>query len=217
MAAAAPPADDNYFKKKSLLKGIILGDSGVGKTSLLQRYVNNKFSSRYKATIGADFLTKDIVVGKKSVTLQLWDTAGQERFKSLSGAYYRGADCVLLVFDVNVAQSFTSLGAWHREFLTDRFTPNDPSARDFPFVVLGNKIDLDDRQVTREQAEKWCASVGVPASSFFEVSAKVDTNVQEAFECMARLADNRAKEDEDHAVQPLRLGPIDNGSKGCAC
>lgn len=74
----------------SLLKVIILGDSGVGKTSLMNQYVNSKFNSQYKATIGADFLSKQVQVGARTVTMQIWDTAGQERFQSLGVAFYRG-------------------------------------------------------------------------------------------------------------------------------
>lgn len=83
-------------RKKVLLKVIILGDSGVGKTSLMNQYVNKKFSNQYKATIGADFLTKEVIVDDRIVTMQIWDTAGQERFQSLGVAFYRGADCCVL-------------------------------------------------------------------------------------------------------------------------
>eukprot|EP00659_Diplonema_papillatum_P023464 gene23464-biopygen22501 len=83
--------------KKCILKVIILGDSGVGKSSLMNQFVNNKFDSRYKATIGADFLTAPIDIDGQLVTLQIWDTAGQERFQSIGSAYYRGADACMLV------------------------------------------------------------------------------------------------------------------------
>ena len=83
-------------RKKVLLKVIILGESGVGKTSLMNQYVNKKFSNHYIATIGADFLTKDIIVDDYLVTMQIWDTAGQERYQSLGVAFYRGADCCVL-------------------------------------------------------------------------------------------------------------------------
>merc|ERR1740130_1908566 len=96
-------------RKKVLLKVIILGDSGVGKTSLMNQYVNKKFSNQYKATIGADFLTKEVTVDDRLVTMQIWDTAGQERFQSLGVAFYRGADSCVLVFDVNVAKTFENL------------------------------------------------------------------------------------------------------------
>ena len=99
------------------LKVIILGDSGVGKTSLLNRYVNNKFDNRYQATIGADFRTKETEVEGTLVTLQIWDTAGQERYQSLGSAFYRGADACLLVFDLSSQESFRNLTAWHHEFM----------------------------------------------------------------------------------------------------
>merc|ERR1712188_167592 len=104
-------------RKKVLLKVIILGDSGVGKTSLMNQYVNKKFSNQYKATIGADFLTKEVMVDDRLVTMQIWDTAGQERFQSLGLAFYRGADCCVLVYDITNAESFSNLRAWRDEFM----------------------------------------------------------------------------------------------------
>merc|ERR1712130_265387 len=128
-------------RKKVLLKVIILGDSGVGKTSLMNQYVNKKFSNQYEATIGADFLTKEVQVDDRLVTMQIWDTAGQERFQSLGVAFYRGADCCVLVCDVNVQKTFENLDNWRDEFLIQA-SPNDQE--NFPFVVLGNKIDQDE-------------------------------------------------------------------------
>jgi len=93
------------------------GARSVGKTSLMNQYVNKKFSNQYKATIGADFLTKEVNVDDRLVTMQTWDTAGQERFQSLGVAFYRGADCCVLVFDVNVAKTFENLDSWRDEFL----------------------------------------------------------------------------------------------------
>eukprot|EP01084_Bolivina_argentea_P049714 91424_1 len=87
-------------KKKILLKVVILGDASVGKTSIRNRFVNDKFSKEYKATIGADFLTKEIFIDDKSVTIQIWDTAGQERFQSLGVAFYRGSDSCILLYDI---------------------------------------------------------------------------------------------------------------------
>ncbi|XP_028101619.1 ras-related protein Rab7-like isoform X2 [Camellia sinensis] len=104
-------------RRRTLLKVIVLGDSGVGKTSLMNQYVHKKFSQQYKATIGADFVTKELQIDDRLVTLQIWDTAGQERFQSLGVAFYRGADCCVLVYDVNVMKSFDTLNNWHEEFL----------------------------------------------------------------------------------------------------
>lgn len=139
----------------------------------MNQYVNKKFSNQYKATIGADFLTKEVMVDDRLVTmqvchsytsdpcskrgkkrfielslsnlaLQIWDTAGQERFQSLGVAFYRGADCCVLVFDVTAPNTFKTLDSWRDEFLIQA-SPRDPE--NFPFVVLGNKIDLENRQV----------------------------------------------------------------------
>jgi Ras-related protein Rab-7A len=177
-------------RKKVLLKIIILGDSGVGKTSLMNQYVNKKFSNQYKATIGADFLTKEVMVDDKLVTLQIWDTAGQERFQSLGVAFYRGADACVLVFDVNVAKTFENLNSWREEFLIQA-GPRDPE--NFPFIVLGNKIDLENsRVVSQKRAMAWCQSKGnIP---YFETSAKEAINVEQAFQTVAK---NAMKEEEE--------------------
>jgi len=177
-------------RKKVLLKIIILGDSGVGKTSLMYQYVNKKFSNQYKATIGADFLTKEVMVDEKLVTLQIWDTAGQERFQSLGVAFYRGADACVLVFDVNVAKTFENLNSWREEFLIQA-GPRDPE--NFPFIVLGNKIDLENsRVVNAKKAQAWCQTKGeIP---YFETSAKEAINVEQAFQTIAK---NAMKEEEE--------------------
>merc|ERR1712230_292978 len=121
-------------RKKVLLKVIILGDSSVGKTSLMNMYVNRKFNNQYKATIGADFLTKEVLVNhngdQRVVTMQIWDTAGQERFQSLGVAFYRGADACILVFDVTSKKSFDALDTWRDEFLVQA-SPTNPN--EFPF------------------------------------------------------------------------------------
>ena len=137
------------MSKKQLLKIIILGDSGVGKTSLMHQYVSKKFDNRYKATIGADFLTKDVEIDGQSVALQIWDTAGQERFQALGSAFYRGADACILVFDVTQQESFAHLTSWMEEF--------NIQAGKRDCVLIGNKTDLEDkRQVSSKVAQQWC-------------------------------------------------------------
>jgi len=168
-------------RKKVLLKVIILGDSGVGKTSLMNQYVNKKFSNQYKATIGADFLTKEVFVDDRQVTMQIWDTAGQERFQSLGVAFYRGADCCVLVYDVTAPNSFKSLDAWRDEFLIQA-SPRDPE--NFPFIVIGNKVDLETRAVSMKRGQGWCQSKNnIP---YFETSAKEAINVEQAFQTVAK-------------------------------
>ncbi|GMJ02202.1 RAB GTPase homolog G3A [Hibiscus trionum] len=203
------------LQNRTLLKVILLGDSGVGKTSLMNQYVHMKFSQQYKATIGADFVTKELQIDDRNVTLQIWDTAGQERFQSLGVAFYRGADCCVLVYDVNVTKSFDNLDNWHEEFLKQA-NPTDP--RTFPFILLGNKIDLDggnSRAVPEKKAKDWCASKeNIP---YFETSAKEDINIDAAFLCISKTALENERELDiyfqgipDVVTQTEKKG-------GCAC
>jgi len=187
-------------RKKVLLKVIILGDSGVGKTSLMNQYVNKKFTNHYKATIGADFLTKEVNIDDKFVTLQIWDTAGQERFQSLGVAFYRGADCCVLVYDMTNAKTFESLDSWRDEFLIQA-SPRDPD--NFPFVVIGNKSDLEQkRKVASTRAQEWCkAKHMIP---YHETSAATAQNVEAAFQEIARKALKQEKQDE-HVYMPATL------------
>ncbi|KAF3908496.1 hypothetical protein ABW21_db0204935 [Orbilia brochopaga] len=171
-------------RKKVMLKVIILGDSGVGKTSLMNQYVNKKFSASYKATIGADFLTKEVLVDDRLVTMQ---------------------------------KSFETLDSWRDEFLIQA-SPRD--ADSFPFVVIGNKIDVDDgkRQVPQKRAMAFCQSKGnLP---YFETSAKEAINVEQAFEVIARnaLAQEEAEEyTGDFGSSAIVDIGADSERDGCAC
>jgi Ras-related protein Rab-7A len=143
-------------RRKAILKVVILGDSSVGKTSLMNQYVSKKFSSQYKVTIGADFLTKEVTVDERLVTLQVWDTAGQERYQSLGVAFYRGADACILVFDLTNMKSFQGLDRWRDDFLIQT-SPDDPE--NFPFVLIGNKIDLANQGQRQVGGRLLCSSV----------------------------------------------------------
>jgi Ras-related protein Rab-7A len=192
--------------------------SSVGKTSLLLRYVENSFTIATKSTIGADFLSKQIDVDGKPVTLQIWvrrksftdaiqnqsrafvhslfflfqDTAGQERFQGLGTSFFRGADGVIFVFDVTRQSTFDELGPWMKSFLIQT---NQEGNTAFPMLVLANKVDLDDRVVTRKQCEQWCDQLNIP---FYETSAKEAINVDKAFEEITRLVLSKTKEDDLH-------------------
>jgi len=185
----------------------------------MNQYVNKKFSNQYKATIGADFLTKEVMVDERLVTVQIWDTAGQERFQSLGVAFYRGADCCVLVFDVTQTKSFETLDSWRDEFLIQA-SPRDPE--NFPFVVLGNKIDVEDkRTVFAKRAKSWCQVKGnIP---YFETSAKEAINVEQAFQTIASNALQQETEVELYNSSFMASNPIEvdsNSSKAkedCAC
>uniref|UniRef100_A0A0E0L524 Uncharacterized protein n=1 Tax=Oryza punctata TaxID=4537 RepID=A0A0E0L524_ORYPU len=166
-------------RRRTLLKVIVLGDSG---------YVNKKFSQQYKATIGADFVTKEVLIEDRLVTLQIWDTAGQERFQSLGVAFYRGADCCMLVYDVNAKRSFNALNTWHDEFLT---------------------------QIPEKKAKEWCISKGnIP---YFETSAKDDYNVDSAFLCIAKLALEHEHDQDIYFKTVAEPVPDTEHTSGCAC
>eukprot|EP00483_Globobulimina_turgida_P000667 UN00667 len=170
--------------KKVLLKIIILGESGVGKTALLHKYVMNKFIEEHKATIGADFLTKDITIGDKLITLQIWDTAGQERFQSLGNAFYRGADCCVLVYDMTNQQTFQKIDEWKTNFLEQSGTETPDK---FPFLLLGNKYDLssNQRQVTVNDAKDYAQQNNM---IFYETSAVNGHNIEQAIRAISDIA-----------------------------
>jgi len=142
-------------QKKILLKIIVLGESGVGKTSLLIRYVENRFTFNTKSTIGANFLTKRMEIDDKVATCQIWDTAGQERFQGLGTAFYRGSDGVIFVFDVTNRKSFEELEQWKKAFLIQVGQEGNDN---FPMIIVANKVDLaDQREVSQKEMKDWCA------------------------------------------------------------
>jgi len=166
-----------------LLKIIVLGESGVGKSSIINQYCHQRFSHDHKATIGADFFTKKLDIGQNLITLQIWDTAGQERFQSLGKAFYRGANACILVYDITNKQSFDRVDDWKLEF--DRINNVRDNDR-FPFLLLGNKCDLhEDRAITRNQAEQYAASNDMEC---YETSALDGTNIKEAIFKIAQIA-----------------------------
>ncbi|KAG5650663.1 hypothetical protein H0H81_011452 [Sphagnurus paluster] len=139
------------------VKLVVLGASGVGKTSLRGQFISGRFSTGYRASIGADFITKTLphpTNPSESVTLQIWDTAGQERFSSLSNAFFRGADAVLLMFDVNTPSTLDALPKWWAEFRAHAPVP-DEDLRTCCCVVVGNKVDLEsgDGRVSEAQVQ----------------------------------------------------------------
>ena len=153
----------------------------------MQRFVNNTFDSNHYHTIGVEFLTKEVVLDNVHYTLQIWDTAGQERFKSLRTPFYRGADCCLLVYAVDDEQSFLNLPMWQKEFF---YYADIEEQRTFPFVVVGNKVDLDDPKVDPEYVRSWCAEN--ESMPHFETSAKTARNVDEVFQAaVKRLVESK--------------------------
>lgn len=123
-----------------LFKIIIVGDSGVGKSCIIQSYVNDFFSESYISTIGVDFLIKELDIDNKKIKLQIWDTAGQERFQTITSSYYRHAQGILLVYDITNIISFNNILKWIEQI--DKY-----SSKSIPIIILGNKKDLESERV----------------------------------------------------------------------
>jgi len=199
-------------QKKILLKIIVLGESGVGKTSLLIRYVENRFTLNTKSTIGANFLTKRMELDDKVATCQIWDTAGQERFQGLGTAFYRGSDGVVFVFDVTQRKSFEELEQWKKAFLIQVGQEGNDK---FPMIILANKVDLENqREVSQKEMKDWCAKNNL---HWFETSAKEGANVDRAFEEIARLVISNMKP-EDMLYDTVDLSQSTEKKSGdCGC
>lgn len=174
-----------------LIKLLLIGDSGVGKSCLLLRYSDDSFTSSFITTIGIDFKIKSINVLGSKVKLQIWDTAGQERFRTITTAYYRGAMGIFLVYDVCDLESFENVANWMRQ-IDSNATPKVTR------ILIGNKCDAGaaDRAVTIEQGAKLAAQY--PNVQFFETSAKNNTGVDEAFMTMASTIVTNMKESPEY-------------------
>lgn len=162
---------------ESSYKIMLIGDSGVGKTCLLVRFKDDTFlTCNFIATVGIDFKNKIVTIDNKKCKLQIWDTAGQERFRSVTHAYYRDAQALLLLYDVTNQSSFDNIRAWLSEI-------KQYAEEDVVIMILGNKVDKANRVITKEQGEKLAKQYEV---SFMETSAKTGQNVELAFMAVAR-------------------------------
>lgn len=158
-----------------LFKLVLIGDSGVGKSCLLLRFADDAFTESYISTIGVDFRFRTVKVGDKFVKLQIWDTAGQERFRTITSAYYRGADGIIMVYDVTSQESFDHVQDWLQE--VNRYSSEGTSK-----LLIGNKSDRDDKVVSTEKGQEYAKELGIPC---LETSAKTAANVEAAFLAMA--------------------------------
>jgi len=158
-----------------LFKILLVGDSGVGKSSLLMRFTAGQFEESSVPTIGVDFKLKFVTVNNKRLKLTVWDTAGQERFRTLTSSYYRGAQGIIYAYDVTRRETFESLDdIWMRE--VDMYSTVEDSVK----MVVANKLDKESqRQVSREQGQEFARQHGC---LFVETSAKTNLAVSQAFE-----------------------------------
>ncbi|GMT16404.1 hypothetical protein PFISCL1PPCAC_7701, partial [Pristionchus fissidentatus] len=160
-----------------LFKLLIIGDSGVGKSSLLLRFADNVFSKNFIRTIGVDFKIRTVDMEGQRVKLQIWDTAGQERFRTITSTYYRGTHGVVVVYDVTNGESFGNVKRWLMEI--------DTNCESVPKILVGNKCESAERRaVLTSDAQRFSESMGI---QFLETSAKNNTNVETMFNSVTRL------------------------------
>jgi small GTP-binding protein len=162
------------------LKVLLCGAAAVGKTSLVQRFIKNRFATNYKLTVGVDILTKDVnYEGDEIATLSIWDIGGQQRFEFIRSTFYKGAAGVLLAFDLSRAQTYTEVRKWLAEI-------RQFAGEHIPFILVGNKVDLIEdvgEVIDREEARKFAEN---ESSIYIETSAKTGINVEESFTELTR-------------------------------
>lgn len=158
-------------------KVVLLGEGAVGKTSLLLRFVENKFNDKHLSTLQASFLNKKLNIGGKRVNLAIWDTAGQERFHALGPIYYRDSNGAVLVYDITDEDSFLKVKNWVKEL-------RKMLGNDIALCIVGNKVDLEnDRHIDVQVAESYAASVG---AKHYHTSAKMNKGIEEMFLDMSK-------------------------------
>ena len=172
-------------------KVMILGDSGVGKSSILAKYVHNTFQESYNATLGFDFITIDKIIDGHPLRLQLWDTVGQERYRSLGALYYRGADACIFVFDLTNNDSFKNLDEWIKFFFSQL---PEQKVDNFPVLLLGNKADITPHVISETEILNW--SDKNKNIKYVEVSAKTGQGIEDSFSHIVNMADKVIKIDE---------------------
>ena len=205
--------DENY---EMMFKVVLVGDSFVGKTNIMSKYLKNEFHEDSKATVGVEFGSKQFNIEGHSIKAQIWDTAGQERYKAITSAYYKGAKGAFVVYDITRKGSFESVEKW----VNDLKAAADKS---LTIILVGNKCDLEDqRQVTKEQGEEKANHLEL---AFMETSAFSGENLEKAFELMIKQVYDKchdeilAEGDEDiiEGGQDINLSKKNEnaGTKGC--
>ena len=167
----------NFEKEYYKLKLIVIGDSGVGKTNIIKRYISNTFTIDTKSTVGVEFFTKTFKINEDILKLEIWDTAGQERYKAITSAYYRGSRGALIVYDISRIETYNNVDKWITEL-------KEKVEGSFKLLLIGNKSDLkEERKMSIETAMHKARQLNVP---LMETSAFNSTNIKKAFETILK-------------------------------
>ena len=182
-------------------KIILLGDTTVGKTSLIVRYCDSKFNESCLSTIGVDTKTKYVKYNDKKIELEIWDTAGQEKFKSLAKNCYKGADGIILIYDISQKKTFYNIKNWYNDI------KDSINISKVAIIIVGNKSDLPNIEVNKEISEKFCEQYNL---QLIETSCKDNINIEETFNS---LIENMIKLDTDYKQQlKKRRSKVDESS-----
>ena len=210
---ASGPLNFQLFDEyDSLIKVVMVGDASCGKSSLLNRFTDDEFREQTIATIGVDFLIRTLKVNDKTVKLQMWDTAGQERFRTITTAYYRGADAILLVFDVTLQSSFDNLPTWLSEI-------REYCGAEADIILIGNKVDkTNTRVISKKEAQRFANLLNV---KYIETSAKEDINVENIFTVCAmeylRRSPSLLQSKHKDGMGRIELNSTTDVSRSSAC
>ena len=205
----------NDLNHDFVVKTVLVGDSSVGKTNLLMRFTENKFSEEKKPTMGVEFGATIMTTNDKLVKVQVWDTAGQEKYKSITNSYYINAKGALVIFDLARKQSFDSTEKWIKDL-------KDVAGKDCTMILVGNKNDLvDQREVSLEECNNKAESFGL---QYMETSALNGNNVKETFQLLAdsiykNYLSNINMNDEEEFIKSYKLTDDNKDKKddGCKC
>ena len=195
----------NYDKKCQLL---VVGNSAVGKSSILRRFTQDKFNPNYFATVGIDFFTKDVILDDKVIHIKIWDTAGQERYKSLTQGFFRNAQGIIIVYDITNQTSFDDLKYWIQSIENNINLQN----KIIPAIIIGNKIDILEREVDNISAENFAKEIKY---KYFEVSAKSGQGVDEAIKYLIKkVIEVIDKENKDENInKSIKINSEDEKNK----
>ena len=200
----------SYNEKCQLL---IIGDASVGKTSIFSRFTTGFFSAHYVATIGIDNYKKDITIDDKIVRVQLWDTAGAEKYYSLTKGFFRNAQGIMVVFDVTNSETYDNVRHWTQSIKTHIGSDIER----IPVIIIGNKIDLEEREIVKEDAILYAKELGC---LYFETSAKTGENINETILFLVKeVLEINKKYKKKNSVNEEKIFKIKKpkDESGCPC